>query len=382
MDTVLLSSILRRLADSLQAKSGGHSFRITVGFDGFVDQIIEVVDKRYSASDYAKIETIAQFGERIQRSAGLSTNIELVPKLVKIGGNGPIMANALARAGQKIAYLGALGTPEIEPTFHEFVKNCRQVVSFANPGRTDALEFLDGKILMGKLTSLTEITWESLSGRLSPDMLRELFAEPDLVATVNWTMIPYMNDLWENLFRFLETEQPTKRPFMFVDLCDPEKRSTEDIRRAMGLLNQFSRFYNVVLGLNLKEAAEVAKAVGIGLSQPVQSTSLAEITQELGRHLQLWGVVVHALKTCAAVCDGEFAEVYGAYCERPKLTTGAGDNFNAGFCLGLLLGLPLDGILALASACSGFYVRRGYSPNYQELQEFVVLWQSNIGRSF
>ena len=148
MDTVLLSSILRRLADSLQAKSGGHSFRITVGFDGFVDQIIEVVDKRYSASDYAKIETIAQFGERIQRSAGLSTNIELVPKLVKIGGNGPIMANALARAGQKIAYLGALGTPEIEPTFHEFVKNCRQVVSFANPGRTDALEFLDGKILL------------------------------------------------------------------------------------------------------------------------------------------------------------------------------------------------------------------------------------------
>ena len=143
MDTVLLSSILRRLADSLQAKSGGHSFRITVGFDGFVDQIIEVVDKRYSASDYAKIETIAQFGERIQRSAGLSTNIELVPKLVKIGGNGPIMANAL-RPGRKLLIWG-FGNPEIEPTFHEFVKTADRWCRLPIPAGLTPWNFLTAR---------------------------------------------------------------------------------------------------------------------------------------------------------------------------------------------------------------------------------------------
>jgi len=382
MNTASLSSVVGQLAGYLQSKPSAHSYRITVGFDGFVDQIIEVVDKRYSASSYERMETIAQFGERIVRSAGLSTNIELVPKLVKIGGNGPIMANALAAAGQQISYLGALGVPEIDPTFSEFVKRCRHVVSFANPGRTDALEFLDGKILMGKLTTLAEITWENLIARLDREMLKELFTEADLVATVNWTMTPYMNDLWDKLYQFLEAEAPGSRPFLFVDLCDPEKRSAEDIRRAMASLERFSRFYRVVLGLNLKEAAEVAKAMGIRLSQAVETIPLAEITQRLSGRLQLWGVVVHAVKACAAVCSEESAEVTGPYCERPKLTTGAGDNFNAGFCLGLLLGLPLPEVLALASASSGFYVRHGYSPNFIDLQEFVVLWQTNIGRSF
>ena len=64
-----------------------------IGFDGFVDEISEAVDKRTSPDTYKRIETIAEFGERIGKAAGLSTNIELVPKVIKLGGNGPIMAN-------------------------------------------------------------------------------------------------------------------------------------------------------------------------------------------------------------------------------------------------------------------------------------------------
>ena len=176
MNTESLALTLQQLSSSLQAKSAGFCFRITAGFDGFLDPIIEVVNKRYSVSSYDRRQTITQIGERILRSAGLSTNIELVPKLVKIGGNGPIMANALAATGQQVSYLGALGTPEIDPTFHEFVQRCRYVVSFANPGRQMQWNF-DGKILLGKLTSLNEITWENLTAGLSLEMLRELFAK-------------------------------------------------------------------------------------------------------------------------------------------------------------------------------------------------------------
>ena len=255
-------------------------------------------------------------------------------------------------------------------------------MSFAHPGRTDAVEFLDGKILLGKLTSLNEITWENLTAGLSLEMLRELFAEADLVVTVNWTMTPYMNDLWEKLYQFLGTVEFTKQPYLFVDLADPEKRSKEDIKQAMEFLRRFSRYYRVVLGLNLKEAAEVAKAMEIELLQPCEERALGEITQALSRNLRLWGVVVHSVRACAAVCDQELAAVSGPYCEKPKLTTGAGDNFNAGFCLGMLLKLPLAETLALASASSGFYVRHGRSPSFTDLQDFVVLWQSNIGKSF
>src|SRR5207247_10122777 len=70
-----------------------------VGLDGFVDEILHVVDKRESAEKYTRLPTIRQFSERLGAAAGRSTNVELVSQLTKLGGNGPIMANALASFG-------------------------------------------------------------------------------------------------------------------------------------------------------------------------------------------------------------------------------------------------------------------------------------------
>lgn len=371
-----LHTALTNLIKFFETSSELPRFMITIGFDGFVDEIIEVVDKRHSVSYYEPIETIADLGRRISNSAGLSTNIELVPTRVKLGGNGPNMANALAAVNQRITYIGALGVPEIHPVFHEMVSGCENIVSFANPGHTDALEFNDGKIMMGKLTPLNEVTWENLAAKLEPELLRKAFTEADLVATLNWTMLPYMNDLWHHLYQFLSEQEMVKRPYLFVDLCDPEKRSREDLLAAVDYLRNFSQFYNVVLGLNRKEADEVAKALGLNHLLTAE-VPLGEITQELAAELQLWGVAVHAVKSCAAVCGGVFAEINGPYCAKPKLTTGAGDNFNAGFCLGLLLNLPLSEVLTLASAWSGFYVRRGFSADFEQMQDFLDWWLNN-----
>src|SRR3954464_15257999 len=73
-----------------------------VGLDGFVDEILHVVDKRESADKYLRLPTIAQLAERLAGAAGRSTNVELVGQLTKLGGNGPIMANALASFGLKV----------------------------------------------------------------------------------------------------------------------------------------------------------------------------------------------------------------------------------------------------------------------------------------
>src|SRR5205807_3183768 len=117
----------------------------TIGLDGFVDEIIAVVDKRQDNVRYEPIGTIAQLGTKILNAAGQSSNYELVVKQKKLGGNGPIMANALACAGLKVNYLGNLGLPAIHPVFEEFAARAH-VVSIADPGHTDALEFDDGKL--------------------------------------------------------------------------------------------------------------------------------------------------------------------------------------------------------------------------------------------
>src|SRR5256885_2512591 len=135
-----------------------------VGLDGFVDEILHVVDKRESAEKYTRLPTIRQFSERLGAAAGRSTNVELVSQLTKLGGNGPIMANALASFGLKVTYLGILGYPNLHPVFADFAR-CAEVYSIAEPGYTDALEFDDGKIMLGKHQSLKQMNWENIQAR-------------------------------------------------------------------------------------------------------------------------------------------------------------------------------------------------------------------------
>src|SRR6266566_5813830 len=139
-----------------------------VGLDGFVDEILHVVDKRESAEKYTRLPTIRQFSERLGAAAGRSTNVELVSQLTKLGGNGPIMANALASFGLKVTYLGILGYPNLHPVFSDFGQRA-EVYSIAEPGYTDALEFEDGKIMLGKHQSLKQVNWANIQSRFGQD---------------------------------------------------------------------------------------------------------------------------------------------------------------------------------------------------------------------
>ena len=62
--------------------------RSLVGLDGFVDSILHVVSTRESAEQYTRMESMAEFGLKITAAAGLSANFEMVPQLLKLGGNG------------------------------------------------------------------------------------------------------------------------------------------------------------------------------------------------------------------------------------------------------------------------------------------------------
>ncbi len=142
-----------------------------VGLDGFVDEIIHVVDKRDSAESFQRVPTIQSLAERIAGAAGKSANIELVSKTVKLGGNGPIMANALASLGAGVTYLGSLGYPNLHPVFEELAQRA-EVFSIAEAAHTDALEFADGKLMFGKMTPLNEVNWEVMKERFGQEKLQ------------------------------------------------------------------------------------------------------------------------------------------------------------------------------------------------------------------
>jgi sugar/nucleoside kinase (ribokinase family) len=61
----------------------------------------------------------------------------------------------------------------------------------------------------------------------------------------------------------------------------------------------------------------------------------------------------------------------GPFVEKPLISTGAGDHFNAGFCLGKLIGADNEISLQLGVGTSGYYVRTANSPSANELADFL-----------
>ena len=85
---------------------------------------------------------------------------------------------------------------------------------------------------------------------------------------------------------------------------------------------------------------------------------------------------------------GEQAAFFaGAFIAHPKISTGAGDHFNAGFCLGRVLGLGLEESLCAVAgpACSSARGKappplnwRSSSPPFPSLKSEWIDWPENL----
>lgn len=368
-----IEALVRTAASLAGAATGVSSQKSVVGFDGFVDEIVRVVDKRRSLTEYSTIPTLTKLGERIAEAAGRSTNIELVVQKMKLGGNGPIMANALAAFGLQVTYIGNLGYPNLHPVFADFARRAK-VISIAEPGHTDALEFEDGKLMLGKVEPLNDITYENLVQRVGRESLGSYINEAGLVGLVNWTMIPAMNDIWKNLLdKNCQQLSPGKNRFVFFDLADPAKRLHSDIRDALGWISRFQKHFKVILGLNEKESFEIGTVLGF---KPKDNSieALRELAVALREKLNIHIVVIHPVQFACAASAETSAAVDGPFDPKPLISTGAGDHFNAGFCLGNLAGLDLEASLLTGVSTSGFYVRTGKSPGIEDLVHFLRNW--------
>jgi hypothetical protein len=345
-----------------------------VGIDGFVDEIVHPVDQRTGpGSAFTAISTITDFGARISSAAGKSANIELAPVVQKLGGNGPIMANAQYAQGIKVRYIGALGNPSIHPVFKTFAQKT-SAVSITDPGVTHAAEFTDGKIMFGSMASLDAITYSALIDAMGIDDLIQAVGQADAISMVNWTMIPYLSDVFESFLKQLLPKLP-KNPerIFFFDLADPEKRSAEDLLGVLDLFSQFEAFGQVILGLNYREAEQVDALLGFEKLEK-NPANLKMVAARIRDKLKLNTVVVHPVEcaVCATAQGTEFID--GPLCEKPKITTGAGDHFNSGFVTARMLGLSPANALTVAVATSGYYVRTAESPSIETIAEFISTW--------
>ncbi len=354
-----LSAAAARLAKS----------KVLVGFDGFVDTILHVVAQRESTTRYTRLGQMRDFGTKVGAAAGLSANFEFVTQMVKLGGNGPIMANALVSSGLPVTYIGNLGAPNVHPVFADLASRAR-VISIAEPGYTDAIEFEDGKLMCGKHQSLKDVNWANLVKHIPEEKLIALFRESSLIALVNWTMLTQMSAIWTKIAARIAPRLTGEKRWLFFDLADPAKRSRDDIAAALRQITKFQKHFRVILGLNLQESRQIGEVLGFAPPDETYGTVTHHAAQ-IQAALKIDTVVVHPTQFAAAADASGASHVVGPFTAKPKITTGAGDHFNAGFCLGRLLGLDLVESLQIGVATSGYYVRNAKSPRLEDLRKFL-----------
>jgi len=172
------------------------------------------------------------------------------------------------------------------------------------------------------MQALDEVTYPSIINAMGEGEAFDAFSRADLIAMVNWTMLPNTSELYIDLIeRVFPNLGPRDQRLFFFDLADPAKRSESDIANVLNIIKRFQNFGSVTLGLNFSESQQIAKVLGHKKSDD-KPDSLRRSAQAILQDLGLSCVVVHPTHSAAcATRDGTFW-VEGPYCEHPKIHHG------------------------------------------------------------
>jgi sugar/nucleoside kinase (ribokinase family) len=136
---------------------------------------------------------------------------------------------------------------------------------------------------------------------------------------------------------------------------------------------EFEKYFNVVLGLNEKEAYEIGDVLGLPTTGK-SPDALSLLALEINRRVPVNTLVIHPVSYALAAGNGVVSLVQGPFTPKPVITTGAGDHFNSGFCLGKLLGLDNGQSVLTGVTTSGHYVRTAQSPTIPDLAKMLRAW--------
>lgn len=357
-----------------ETATGSHHLRskkAVLGFDGFIDSIVKVVREKRDGAENIYFDTTTDFAQYILDKGRKNFAFELQQISSKLGGNMPIMANALAKFGIHISCIGALGYPAIHPIFKTLGPHCA-LYSFAEPGLSTAFEFNGNKMMMAEMKELNAVDWDTVKERVSLETLIQVCQDSDLFALLNWSEILHSTAIWRGMRdEVLQARQGKSSQMMFFDLSDCSRQSGERIKEVLELLNLFAEHREVNLSLNWNEASIIA---GLLHTIPVDGTEQNHLLagESIYKALRIHNLIIHDAH--AAWCwhgDGVAYEV-SQFVEQPVILTGAGDNFNAGYCAGRLAGQSLAASLQLGHAVSNYYLRNGNSPTLLQLFEEAV----------
>jgi len=338
-----------------------------LGFDACIDNIVRIIKDKKENSEAEFYNNSRQFGEFLISHERQSCGIEIQTQLSKIGGNMAITGNALGNLGVKADCIGTFGLPDIHPIFRSMSANCK-LYTVGETITASALEFDDTKVIMFDPGPFNKLDWEVIKNHLGIDRLRQLILGKQLVALLNWSEIENSSLIWKGILDEIlpSVLQSEEHPWFFADFSDCSRRSKNEIRLALALLGDFRNCFKVIISLNQNEAEIIANA--LNLSDDASDEGFIEMLFSACKPDEL---VIHRAKDAFAYDGVTFEKCDTFFCKKPKILTGGGDNFNAGYCYSKFYNFDLFQSLLVANAVSGYYVKTGTSPAAASLIDFL-----------
>ena len=334
--------------------------KAVVGLDGFIDTLTRPIRAGASGSRPEYFATLNEFGHYIAQRSGRSASVELDPFDERIGGNAPNMASGLLALNVNTRLAGTLGVPALHPLFQTaFEASC--VLSLANPGQSISYEFSDGKLMCAINRDVNALDWASLINRIGLAALEAFYQDSTLAAFVNWSEMQHAGELWEGVIEhiFDTTGYPE---WMFFDLSDCSRKSADELRLVTQLMRRCASRSKTVLSLNENEKNAICAALTI---------SGNATGQDLLSALDGYAVVYHYLSQTHAFDKNSSYTFQNHVVQKPRISTGGGDNFNAGLCAALLAGYPLSQAAMVGSFCGSYYVEFGRSASFEALERGI-----------
>ena len=329
--------------------------RVTVAFDGFIDEIKRVVLKG-SQNKRDFYQTKRQFLDDLD-GENCNKDLKLVTAHRKIGGSGAIAAYALAQLGLSVdAWL----TVNDDEVFHPLA-NQVNLHSIGQPPLTWALEFETGKVMLADHAPLDSLNWAALESAGLIPALKDSVSQCETLILAGYAMLEHGHELYSRMLKEILLPLSVK-PQILVDLADISQKSETDQKRLMDLLQEFGRSCDATVLLNRNESRAL-----LGLDHSCGYLSAFHMACRLGERLAPCKVLIHTAEESAFFAKGHAEQVFHPKALRSVIKTGCGDHFCAGYCTGQLLKMSPTESMRLAGALSRYYIENGASPTLDEL---------------
>lgn len=336
------------------------------GFDGVVDRVRSVVDTRAGPDEYETMETMGEFSDRIDRSAGLNTSlsIEWRNRGKRAGGHTSHLGRAMERLGCKPTVIGTFGDPPVETFTKEYDR--AEIISLGEAPTTDAVEFNDGKVLLSDSGVLASLDWDQICETVGLNTLASRVDRTRVLGIGYWATVLQMPSILEGLREDLWPRLRDPPGRVLFDPADIRRLSERTLEDGVDALDELDDTVPVTVSSNRAETLRIA-----GLFGNDQDASLLDTARVAREGLGVSKFVTHTVSEAVSVTAEEDYRIEIPREEEPELTTSAGDHFNAGLALGHMADLGDGQQLIAGSAVAGYFVRNGEPPTYDDLLAFL-----------